>query len=200
MIAIVDYGMGNLGSVYKALTAMGAQANITDDKSEIGTADALILPGVGAFGEAVANLDRRGLRDVVVEFFHSGRPFLGICLGLQLLFAESEECPGVKGLGVLPGKVKRFSHDLKIPHMGWNQVQLSDPCSPWLADVSSGDYFYFVHSFYVETEDKYVAARSQYGHSFVAAVWGENMFACQFHPEKSQEKGLSIVRRFGGCL
>ncbi len=206
MIAIVDYGMGNLRSVQKAIEKVGFQADVTRSPQHIADADAVILPGVGAFKDCMDNLDNLGLITPVLKAISSGKPFLGICLGLQLLFSESLEFGRHPGLDVIKGVVKPFSPTmtdpddpqelLKIPHMGWNSVQRQKPV-PVLDGINDGDYFYFVHSYYVEPEDeKVVATRTDYGGEFVSAVAFDNVIATQFHPEKSQHQGLAILRDF----
>ncbi|HOG64405.1 MAG TPA: imidazole glycerol phosphate synthase subunit HisH [Spirochaetota bacterium] len=197
MIAIVDYGMGNLRSVAKALERFGYPCTVTADPHCIAHAKGVILPGVGAFGEAAFNLRQSGLVDEVMRAAKDGRPFLGICLGYQLLFEESEEAPGVPGLGIFPGRVKRFAHGLKIPHMGWNSVEFNGK-HPITTGQKQPAWFYFVHSYYVEPADQsLVVGRSEYGIPFAAAIASGNLFACQFHPEKSQSAGLSLIKRFG---
>ena len=197
MIALVDYGMGNLLSVSKALEAAGGTIEITDNPSTIARADALILPGVGNFGDGMEHLRSRKLAPEAVKFIESGKPFLGICLGMQMLLEESEEAPGMKGLGIFKGKVKRFPDcGFKVPHMGWNNISIGNP-HHCLNGVPEGSYFYFVHSFYAEPEDKsVVAASSSYILDFCAAIGKDNVFATQFHPEKSQNSGLQILRNF----
>ncbi|MFQ5895586.1 MAG: imidazole glycerol phosphate synthase subunit HisH [Nitrospinota bacterium] len=206
-IAVVDYGMGNLKSVKNGFARVGAQAGLTSDPEALLRAPAIVLPGVGAFGDCMRNLRQRGLVEPLLEAIRSGKPYLGICLGLQVLFEESEEFGATAGLGLLPGRVRRFSEEahpaegsplrLKVPHMGWNQVEILKP-SPLLAGVGTGDYFYFVHSYYAETEaEEVVAARTRYGVSFASSLWRGNLFATQFHPEKSGELGLEVLRRFG---
>ncbi|MCK4906121.1 MAG: imidazole glycerol phosphate synthase subunit HisH [Spirochaetes bacterium] len=201
MIAIIDYGMGNLRSVAKALEKMGLKTIITDSPQDVKKAKGLILPGVGAFGKAVENIKNLKLDKAILGFIDSGRPFLGICLGLQLLFEDSDEDGhSVKGLGLFKGKVRKFKHDLKIPHMGWNQVEKTKDTT-LLNEVETGDYFYFVHSYYVVPEDKtLIATNTSYGYTFASSIAKENVFACQFHPEKSQRKGLSIISQFGKLL
>lgn len=199
MIAIIDYGMGNLRSVHKAFEAVGHQAVVTCEAKVIGNASHVVLPGVGAFGDCMANLERYGLVESVRGAVQSGKPFLGICLGLQLLFTESEEFGTHKGLGVIPGKVRRFAVDpaLKVPHMGWNQVQYQLAC-PLFEGIADGSHWYFVHSYYVEPDDDAVtAAITTYGDRFVSAIWRDNVVACQFHPEKSQAVGLRLIKNFG---
>lgn len=197
MIAIIDYGMGNLRSVAKALEGFGYPCCITSDPQVIKTARGVILPGVGAFGEAVHNLQKSGLIDPVIAAATDGRPFLGICLGYQLLFDSSEEAPGVAGLGVFRGQVRRFSHELKIPHMGWNSISF-DGSHPIIDELPDPTWLYFVHSYYVQPEDpNLIIARCEYGINFAAAIAKNALFACQFHPEKSQTSGLSIIKKFG---
>lgn len=199
MIAIVDYGMGNLRSVSKAFEAAGHQAVVTRDKRVINNASHVVLPGVGAFGDCMANLEKFELAEAIRSTIQSGKPFLGICLGLQLLFTESEEFGVHKGLGLIPGKVRRFALDptLKVPHMGWNQVNLERPC-PLFEGIADGSNWYFVHSYFVDPTDRAVSATTTtYGIPFVSAIWSENIVACQFHPEKSQSVGLRLVKNFG---
>jgi glutamine amidotransferase len=199
MIAIIDYGMGNLRSVAKAFEAVGHQAVVTRDAKVIGNASHVVLPGVGAFGDCMSNLEGYGLIEAVRSAVESGRPFLGICLGLQLLFTESEEFGRHKGLGIIPGKVKRFVLDpsLKVPHMGWNQVNYLRPC-PLFEGIADGSHWYFVHSYYVDPADNAVAATATtYGMPFVSSIWRDNVVAFQFHPEKSQSVGLRLIRNFG---
>ena len=200
MIAIIDYGMGNLRSVQKGFERVGREAVVTSDAKTILSASKVVLPGVGAFPDCMRNLREYGLIDVVLQSINSGKPFLGICLGLQLLFTESEEFGLSKGLDVIKGRVIRFrlsDASLKIPHMGWNTVSIKRR-PPALQDVPDNSYVYFVHSFHVVPEDKSViATTTDYGMEFVSSVWKDNIFAVQFHPEKSQALGLSILKRFG---
>jgi glutamine amidotransferase len=207
MIAIIDYGMGNLRSVQKAFETAGHQAAVTRDPRVIADAGHVVLPGVGAFADCMANLETYGLAEPIRKAIASGKPFLGICLGLQLLFTESEEFGVHKGLGVLPGRVKKFSFGngraaaahprLKVPHMGWNGVVVQREAPP-LRGIASGEHFYFVHSYCVEPQDRsVVATTTDYGAPFVSSVWRDNIFACQFHPEKSQAAGLRLVKNFG---
>ena len=198
MIAIIDYGAGNLQSVRNALDFIGCPGTITSDPAEILSADGIILPGVGAFGSAMAEMERKGLTETVKSAAKSGKPFIGICAGMQLLFEESEESPDVPGLGVLKGRVLLFPADkgLKIPHMGWNSIKTKKE-SRLLGKLSGSPYMYFVHSYYVKAEDQeIVSALSDYGTTFDAAVEQNNLFGCQFHPEKSGNEGISILRRF----
>jgi len=201
MIAIIDYGMGNLRSVQKGFERMGHEAVVTRDAKTILSASKVVLPGVGAFPDCMHNLREYGLIDVVHQSIDSGKPFLGICLGLQLLFSESEEFGISKGLDIIKGRVVRFKGpeftDLKIPHMGWNSIQVKRR-PPAFADVPDNSHVYFVHSFHVVPEDKNViATTTDYGFDFVSSIWKDNIVATQFHPEKSQALGLSILKRFG---
>ncbi len=200
MIAIIDYGAGNLQSVKKALDYLGEPNLITAKSSEIEAADALILPGVGSFGDAMQSLTDSGLLETVRAAALSDTPFLGICLGLQLLFPESEESKGVKGLGVLPGKIIKFPGDmgLKIPQIGWNSINIREGCKLY-AGVPQNAYVYFVHSYYLQAADpEVVAATAEYGVTFHASVADEahRLYATQFHPEKSGAVGLRILRNF----
>ena len=200
MIAIIDYGAGNLQSVKKALDYLGEPNFITAKSSEIESADALILPGVGSFGDAMQSLTDSGLLETVRAAALSDTPFLGICLGLQLLFPESEESKGVKGLGVLPGKIIKFPGDmgLKIPQIGWNSINIREGCKLY-AGVPQNAYVYFVHSYYLQAADpEVVAATAEYGVTFHASVADEahRLYATQFHPEKSGAVGLRILRNF----
>jgi len=203
MIGIIDYGMGNLRSVQKALEHCRADVRIIRTPAEIERADKVILPGVGAFGDAIRHLRDRGLVDSILRVIGQGKPFLGICLGLQLLFDVSYEDGEHRGLGALAGAVVRFDWTdrpegagLKIPHMGWNQLYWQRPC-PLLEGLTSGEWFYFVHSYYVVPQDpSVVCGVCSYGLEFAAMVWKDNIVATQFHPEKSQRAGLKIVENF----
>lgn len=198
MIAIIDYDAGNLRSVEKALVYIGKDCVVTRDPKEIRRADKVILPGVGAFADAMENLKRFGLVDVIKETVREDKPFLGICLGLQLIFASSEESPGAYGLDLLPGKVVRIpsGEGLKIPHIGWNSIEIN-PKSRLLKGIPNGSYVYFVHSYYLQAERaEDVAASTEYGVHIHAAVEHGNLFATQFHPEKSGALGLSILENF----
>jgi len=200
MIAIVDYGMGNLRSVSKAFQSQGFPVVVTRNPDDISNASGLVLPGVGAFGDCVNNLEEYGLIDPILDFIDSGKPFLGICLGLQVLFEESEEAPGVKGLGLIKGKVVRFpdlkDEGLKVPHMGWNQIIIKKEV-PILEGVQDDSWFYFVHSYYPSPEDgSVIAVKTFYGLEFTAAIQKNNIFASQFHPEKSSDLGLKMIRNF----
>ncbi len=197
-IVIVDYGMGNLRSVQKGFEKVGQPAVVTSDPQRVAAAAKLVLPGVGAFADAMAELTRRGLVEPVLEVIDSGRPFLGICLGLQLLFERGHENGRHRGLGVLRGEVVRFElpPEYSVPHMGWNQLWIRRP-APVLAGLEEGSYVYFVHSYYVvPAEPEVVAAETDYGRMFCSMVWRENVFATQFHPEKSQSVGLRILEGF----
>jgi glutamine amidotransferase len=200
MIAIVDYGMGNLRSVEKAIARTGATVRVTSDPRQILEARGVVLPGVGAFGACMENLSSRGLVEPVRAAVASGKPFLGICLGLQLLFEESEEFGPIRGLGILPGRVVRFGGSaldgLKIPQMGWNRLKIRHRVGE-LGGIDDGAYVYFVHSYYVvPSEPDVVAATTEYGVEVTAAIAWRNVFACQFHPEKSQTVGLRLLANF----
>ncbi|MFH1189982.1 MAG: imidazole glycerol phosphate synthase subunit HisH [Candidatus Omnitrophota bacterium] len=210
MIAVIDYGMGNLRSVEKALDRVGAKAKITSNPADIAGCDKLVLPGVGAFGDAMKELKDLRLVEPIKDAIKRGKPFLGLCLGLQLLFDESEESPGVRGLSVLSGLVRKFDlrdKNLKVPHMGWNSIELSaagrqlsangKPCAEILDGVPDGSYMYFVHSYYVEPKDKeIVLTTTEYGPAFASGVRRENLYGFQFHPEKSQALGVRILENF----
>ena len=199
MIGIVDYDIGNLRSVQKAFQHVGGEAVFVRTPEEIARVDALVLPGVGAFGDCVRCLAASGMRDDVLAWAKSERPFFGICVGYQMLFESSEEAPGEKGLGLFAGRVRKFSadHRLKIPQIGWNTVTVRQPQAPLLAGISDGDYVYFVHSYYAAPEDdSIVALETTYGDTFAAAVARRNLLATQFHPEKSQRAGLQMLRNF----
>jgi glutamine amidotransferase len=197
MVAIIDYGAGNLSSVKKALDYLGAESEITQDKDKILSASHVILPGVGSFGDAMKSMEERGLVDTVKEVAVSGKPFLGICLGLQLLFDSSEESQGVKGLGLLKGRIVEIpkSNGLKVPHMGWNSINITQNDGIF-KDINEDSYFYFVHSFYLEGADDTVAATTHYGVNIQCAVEKGNLCATQFHPEKSGEIGLKVLKNF----
>lgn len=199
MIGIVDYDIGNLRSVQKAFQHVGGEAVFVRTPKEIAQVDALVLPGVGAFGDCVRSLARSGMWDDVLAWAKSEKPFFGICVGFQMLFESSEEAPGEKGLGVFAGEVRKFSskHGLKIPQIGWNTVKVLQPHAPLLAGVKTGDYVYFVHSYYVAPKDaSLVALETTYGDTFAAAITRGNLLATQFHPEKSQQAGLQLVKNF----
>lgn len=198
MTAIIDYDAGNVKSVEKAIQFLGQEAVLTRDKEILLSADRVILPGVGAFGNAMEKLHQYGLVEIIHAIVEKGTPFLGICLGLQLMFESSEESPGVEGLGLLKGKILRIpdTKELTVPQIGWNDLKFPKQ-SRLFAGLSDGAYVYFVHSYYLQAEDiKDVAATTEYGVTIHAAVEHENLFACQFHPEKSAEVGLQILRNF----
>ena len=198
MIAIIDYDAGNIKSVEKALLSMGETPVLTRDPEVILQSDHIILPGVGSFGDAMENLNKFGLIDVIHEAINRKIPFLGICLGLQLLFESSEETPGVAGLGILKGKIVRIPEGpgLKIPHMGWNSLNVREGASLFKG-LEKEPYVYFVHSYYLQAKyPKIVAATTEYGVTIHASVEKENVFACQFHPEKSSKTGLAILKNF----
>ena len=194
-VVIIDYGMGNLYSVKNALLAVGAEPVVTSDRDVIAAAERVILPGVGAFGDCMANLEKSGLIPVIRQLLDSGKPFLGICLGMQLLFEASDEAPGVAGLGYFKGQVKYLPTSLKIPHMGWNKLELRSP-SPLLTGAG-GEYVYFVHSFHAEPEDKsIITSVCDYGMEVTASVGRGNVQAFQFHPEKSSSVGMQLLKNF----
>ncbi|MED9970183.1 MAG: imidazole glycerol phosphate synthase subunit HisH [Ruminococcus sp.] len=198
MIAIIDYNAGNLQSVYKAFKHIGCECVITRDRDTIMSADGAVLPGVGSFGDTVDTLNKYGIKQVALDFMNNGKPFLGICLGLQLLFPHSEESPEAEGLGVFGGEIRKIPNGegLKIPHMGWNSLSVN-PESRLLKGIEENPYVYFVHSYYLDAADKsIVAATTEYGVTIDAAVEKGNIFATQFHPEKSGETGLAILKNF----
>ena len=198
MIAIIDYGAGNIQSVSKALAHIGCDCFVTRDKDEILKADSAVLPGVGSFGDTVDSLNKYGIKDAIREYIASGKPFLGICLGMQLLFPASEESPGAAGLGIYDGSISRIPNGegLKIPHMGWNSLEIN-PKSRLFKGIEKNPYVYFVHSYFLHALDReLVAATAEYGVTIDAAVERGNVFATQFHPEKSGETGLQILRNF----
>ncbi|MEK7813708.1 MAG: imidazole glycerol phosphate synthase subunit HisH [Candidatus Desantisbacteria bacterium] len=197
MIAIIDYGVGNLRSVQKGFERVGAEAIITNKPEVIDTASSVVLPGVGAFSNAMDNLKQLGLVEVIHSSISSGKPFLGICLGLQLLFTESEEFGHCQGLDIIKGRVVRFQDTgLKIPHMGWNQLNIKKR-SPILQDTADKTFTYFVHSYFVVPEDKgVISTTTDYGVEFVSSIWKDNLYAVQFHPEKSQSQGLAMLKAF----
>ncbi len=200
MIALIDYGSGNLRSVHKALLKVGADVRIVKAPGEIGDARAMVLPGVGAFDDCINALRKQELLEAARTFIGSGRPFLGICVGYQALFERSEEFNScAAGLGIFRGNVVRFSekNGLKIPQIGWNQLEEIKPQCPLYRGISNGSYVYFVHSFFPRPEDSSIgAARTTYGEAFVSSVWRDNVFATQFHPEKSQKVGLQLLKNF----
>jgi imidazole glycerol-phosphate synthase subunit HisH len=206
MIAVVDYGMGNLRSVEKAFLKLGHRVKVTSLPKEVEAAEAIVLPGVGAFPDCMKNLKKYELIDPILQGIKSGKPFLGICLGYQLLFEESDEFGPSRGLGIFKGKVKRFNEKmpdpdangafLKVPHMGWNKVEIKQK-HPVLEGIESGSFYYFVHSYYVDPDDKsLIATTTDYGIEFASSIAKGNIFASQFHPEKSQKKGLKLLDNF----
>jgi glutamine amidotransferase len=223
MIAIIDYGMGNLRSVQKGFEKVGHEASVTRNPKDILNADGVVLPGVGAFRDCMHNLTEGKLIDTIYKIIEDGKPFIGICLGLQLLFTESEEFGIHKGLDIIKGRVVKFSfntpnselqtQNFKVPHMGWNIINIRgqgvkrssdlnprtlEPTNPFFKGIPDNSYFYFVHSYYVVPEDdSVIASTTNYGIEFVSSISKNNIFACQFHPEKSQELGLRMLKNFG---
>lgn len=198
-IAIIDYGMGNIHSVKKALEACGASPFVTNDPLKIKSADKVVLPGVGAFGDAMAELSRRGLVEPIKEHVHDRKIILGICLGMHLFFGTSEENPGAEGLGVLEGSVIKFKTGMgyKVPHMGWNEIIFRKTDCPLFEGMDNGSSVYFCHSYYPDPVDRdCVSASTEYGTDFPSMIWKDNIYAMQFHPEKSQATGLSLVKNF----
>ena len=200
MIGIVDYNMGNLASVINAFAKVGADATLESDPSKLKQYDKLILPGVGAYGDAMEHLKENGMDQAVIAFAASGKPLLGICLGMQLLFESSEEFVETKGLGLIPGKVvafdeSKFDHSLKVPHMGWNEL-FQQRETALFAEMDQDFYLYFVHSFHAVCDDKYAIGKTHYGYEFVSAVQNGNIYGIQPHPEKSHENGLKIIENF----
>ncbi len=200
MIAIIDYGMGNLRSVQKGFEKVGFPAKIVSDPEEIIKAPAVVLPGVGAFKDAMENLQASGMIEAIHEVVKKGTPFLGICLGLQLMFSESEEWGLHKGLDLVEGRVRKIPEGVKIPHMGWNAAEIVND-SPIMAGIDSGSYFYFVHSYYVDPVDpKVTTCQTDYNMKFTSIITKDNLFGIQFHPEKSSTVGLKILKNFGELI
>ncbi|RKX34057.1 MAG: imidazole glycerol phosphate synthase subunit HisH [Verrucomicrobia bacterium] len=200
MIGIIDYGMGNLGSVSNACRFLGLDAKIITRKEEMDSCRAVVLPGVGAFGDCMGHLVEHDFVSAIEGWVQAGKPFMGICLGLQALFDSSEESPGVPGLGIFPGMVKRFDlpRELKVPQIGWNRINEVQPDCPMFGGIDDGSFFYLVHSYYVCPEDEsIVAGKTEYGIEYCSCVWKDNVFATQFHPEKSQAAGLRMLGNFG---
>jgi glutamine amidotransferase len=202
MIVIIDYGMGNLKSVQNAFAAVGYKTIITDNPNQIKKASALVLPGVGAFRDAIKSLRAKKIDEELIEAIRKGKPFLGICLGMQLLFAFSEEGGFFKGLNIIPGRVKRFSSLVKCPHLGWNKIKfthnLNYNMNPIFRDIPDESYFYFVHSYHCEADNqKIIYSTTDYGSAFSSSIWKDNLFGVQFHPEKSSTSGLKILKNFG---
>lgn len=197
MISVVDYGVGNLHSVAKALEKVGAKTRVTSDWKDVEKSEGVVLPGVGAFKDSMDAMHRSDLARAIKDYIASGKPFLGVCVGLQMLFSESEEFGISKGLDVFPGRVVKFGSGQKVPHMGWNQIQIKKNGNPLLKGLKDGDFLYFVHSYYVVPKDSsIIAAQSSYGVDFTCMVWEKNVFGTQFHPEKSQTVGLKIYGNF----
>jgi len=198
MIAIVDYGMGNLRSVEKGFLKVGVKAMVTSSPGDVMEADGVVLPGVGAFRDCMRGLRNLSLIDAIVGSIKEGKPYLGICLGLQVLFSESEEFGRCRGLDIFSGKVVRFKGDnLKVPHMGWNQIRIRKD-NPLLRGIKDNSFFYFVHSYYVMPQDNsIISTTTDYGTEFTSMIWRDNIYAVQFHPEKSQKTGLQMLRNFG---
>ena len=199
MIGIIDYGMGNLGSVSNACRFLGLSAKIITRKEEMDSCRAVVLPGVGAFGDCMGHLVEHDFVTAIEGWVQAGKPLMGICLGLQALFQSSEESPGVPGLGIFQGTVKRFDlpRELKVPQIGWNRINEVQPDCPMFAGLDDGSFFYLVHSFYVSPADKaIVAGTTEYGIEYCSCVWKDNVFATQFHPEKSQEVGMRMLGNF----
>ena len=200
MIGIVDYNMGNLASVINAFAKVGVDATLESDPTKLAQYDKLILPGVGAFGDAMEHLQENGMDEAVIAYAQSGKPLLGICLGMQLLFESSEEFGSTKGLGLIPGKVvafdeDKFDHALKVPHMGWNELFVQKE-TPLFDGLKKDFYLYFVHSFHAVCNDKYAIGTTHYGYEFVSAVQNGNIYGIQPHPEKSHKNGLKIIENF----
>ena len=202
VIALLDYGSGNLRSVHKSLLKVGATVRLVQKPEEIGDASGLVLPGVGAFDDCIHALRKQELLEAARDFIHTGKPFLGICVGYQALFDRSEEFDScAAGMGFFPGSVVRFSvkNGLKIPQIGWNQIEITRPDCPLYRGIASGSYVYFVHSFYPQPANPgIIATRTEYGDTFASSVWRDNVFATQFHPEKSQKIGLQLLKNFVG--
>lgn len=200
MIALLDYGSGNLRSAQKALLKVGADVRVAKSPDEIGNARAMVLPGVGAFDDCINALRKQELLEAAREFIKSGKPFLGICVGYQALFEKSEEFNScAAGLGIFNGSVVKFSekNGLKIPQIGWNQIEIAKTDCPLFRGIENGSYVYFVHSFYPQPKDEsIIATRTEYGETFASAIWHDNVFATQFHPEKSQRVGLQLLKNF----
>jgi len=200
VIAIIDYGAGNLHSVQKGFEKVGAKATVTSDPGQVAAARAVVLPGVGSYGLAMQSLERLGLTRVLTDVIRGGKHFLGICLGLQVLLEGSEEALGSTGLGIIPGRVRRFPGGLKVPHMGWNQLYFARQ-DPLFEGVEPGAWFYFVHSYYADPRDEeWVLGRADYGVPFTAALGKGNVRAVQFHPEKSGRLGLKVLANFVGLM
>jgi len=199
MIGIIDYGMGNLGSVSNAFRFLEIDAKIITKKEEMDRCKSVVLPGVGAFGDCMSHLVEHDFAEAITNWIQAGKPLLGICLGLQVLFESSDESPNVPGLGILSGTVNRFDlpTDLKVPQIGWNRVQQTQPDCPLFNEIDDDSFFYLVHSFYVApTQPDIIAGTTDYGIDYCSCVWKDNLFATQFHPEKSQANGLQMLKNF----
>jgi len=195
MIAIVDYGMGNLRSVTNAFRKLGGGVVVTRKKETIKESEAIVLPGVGAFGRCIENLKKFELFDLIKDLIMNDKRYLGICLGMQTLFETSEEAPGVEGMGIIKGDVPRFGNSMKVPHMGWNSIEIQRD-NGIFKDISNGEYFYFVHSYYCRPAEDVTATKTVYDVEFTSSVQKDRLFACQFHPEKSQRAGLKLLQNF----
>ncbi|MDD5292498.1 MAG: imidazole glycerol phosphate synthase subunit HisH [Candidatus Omnitrophica bacterium] len=195
MIGIIDYGMGNLQSVLNAFLSLGKRAKIISKPAQLKGISYCVLPGVGAFGDAMAILDKSGMSEAIREYASSGKPFMGICLGLQLLFESSEESPKAKGLNIIKGRVVKFKGDVKIPHIGWNQLKIKTK-SPIFKGIKDGSFVYFCHSYYVQPKEKVVIGETNYTKNYASVIGKGNVFGIQFHPEKSQSIGLKILENF----
>ena len=199
MIGIIDYGMGNLGSVSNACRFLGLDAKIITHKEELDSCSAMVLPGVGAFGDCMSHLVEHDFVQAIEGWVQSGKPLMGICLGLQALFQQSEESPGIPGLGIFEGTVKHFdlSKELKVPQIGWNRINEKQPDCPMFEGIENGSFFYLVHSYYVcPSDESIVAGTTEYGIDYCSCIWKDNVFATQFHPEKSQMVGLRMLKNF----
>lgn len=198
MIVIVDYGMGNLRSVEKAFAKLGFPVQVTSKPEVVAETEGLVVPGVGSFADAMKNIKKMGLGEVVLEHIAQEKPYLGICLGLQILFSESEEDGLHEGLNIFEGRVRRLPPSLKVPHMGWNQIQIEKE-NPFLKGIENNSNFYFVHSYYVDPKDEgIIATTTEYGVKFASSICRGNLFGVQWHPEKSSHRGLQILENFGG--
>ncbi len=196
MIAIVDYGMGNLRSVTNAFRTLGGDVVVTRKKEVIKSSDAIVLPGVGAFGKCIENLKKFELFDLIKELLMNDKIYLGICLGMQTLFESSEEAPGVEGMGIIKGSVRKFNGAIKVPHMGWNSIEIQRGTADIFKHINNGEFFYFVHSYYCTPEEDVTATKTPYSFEFTSSIQKNHLFACQFHPEKSQRSGLRVIRNF----
>jgi imidazole glycerol-phosphate synthase subunit HisH len=195
MIAIVDYGMGNLRSVTNAFRILGGDVVVTRKKETIKTSEAIVLPGVGAFGRCIENLKKFELFDLIKDLIMNDKRYLGICLGMQTLFESSEEAPGVEGMGIIKGDVPKFGGAMKVPHMGWNSIEIQRE-NDIFKGISNGEFFYFVHSYYCRPAEDVTATKTEYDIEFASSIQKERLFACQFHPEKSQRAGLQLLQNF----